>query len=195
MKRDSKPWLILSDPLKNKGTAFTDKERDAYKLHGRLPFHVSTLDEQVERRYSNFKAQTTDLGKHLFLSALQQRNEVLFYKLVSEHVSEMLPYIYTPTVGDYSVHFSSLYTEPRGLYLSYPRRDKINEMFANIDRKDVDVIVVTDGQRILGLGDLGTGGMAIPVGKLSLYAFWRDSSGTYASGSLRCGNRQSNPFK
>ncbi len=172
MKRDSKPWLILSDPLKNKGTAFTDKERDAYKLHGRLPFHVSTLDEQVERRYSNFKAQTTDLGKHLFLSALQQRNEVLFYKLVSEHVSEMLPYIYTPTVGDYSVHFSSLYTEPRGLYLSYPRRDKINEMFANIDRKDVDVIVVTDGQRILGLGDLGTGGMAIPVGKLSLYTLF-----------------------
>jgi malate dehydrogenase (oxaloacetate-decarboxylating) len=172
MKRDAKPWLILSDPLKNKGTAFTDKERDAYKLHGRLPFHVSTLDEQVERRYSNFKAQTTDLGKHLFLSALQQRNEVLFYKLVSEHVSEMLPYIYTPTVGDYSVHFSSLYTEPRGLYLPYPRRDKMNEMFANIDRKDVDVIVVTDGQRILGLGDLGTGGMAIPVGKLSLYTLF-----------------------
>lgn len=167
-----KPWMILSDPFRNKGTAFSEKERDQYKLHGRLPCHVSTLQEQVQRRYSNFKAQTTDLAKHLFLSALHQRNEVLFYKLVSEHVSEMLPYIYTPTVGDYSVHFSYLYTEPRGLYLSYPHRDKMDEIFANIDQKEVDVIVVTDGQRILGLGDLGTGGIAIPVGKLSLYTLF-----------------------
>jgi malate dehydrogenase (oxaloacetate-decarboxylating) len=167
-----KPWMILSDPFRNKGTAFTEKERDQYKLFGRLPYHVSTLDEQLERRYSNFKAQTTDLAKHLFLSALHQRNEILFYKLVSEHITEMLPYIYTPTVGDYSVHFSYLYTEPRGLYLSYPHRDRMDEIFANTDQREVDVIVVTDGQRILGLGDLGVGGIAIPVGKLALYTLF-----------------------
>ncbi len=163
---------ILSDPLRNKGTAFTDQERDLYKLHGKLPYHVSTLSQQVERRYSNFKAQTTDLAKHLFLSSLEQRNKVLFYKLVSEHITEMLPLIYTPTVGDFSAHFSYLYTEPRGLYLSYPLRDKMDEMFSTIDAPDVDVIVVTDGQRILGLGDLGVGGMAIPVGKLALYTLF-----------------------
>jgi len=153
----------LSDPLRNKGTAFTDKERMPISfMEGCLSMSQHWMSRS-RGGISNFKAQTTDLG-NIFFSALQQRNEVLFYKLVSEHVSEMLPYIYTPTVGDYSVHFSSLYTEPRGLYLSYPHRDKMNEMFANIDRKEVDVIVVTDGQRILGLGDLGTGGMAIPVG-------------------------------
>jgi malate dehydrogenase (oxaloacetate-decarboxylating) len=172
MAKEDTPWMILADALRNKGTAFTEQERDHFKLHGRLPFHVSTLEEQVQRRYANFKAQTTDLGKHLFLSALHQRNEVLFYKLVCEHISEMLPYIYTPTVGDYSVHFSYLYTEPRGLYLSYPHRDKMDEIFTCLDRDNVDVIVVTDGQRILGLGDLGTGGIAIPVGKLSLYTMF-----------------------
>jgi malate dehydrogenase (oxaloacetate-decarboxylating) len=169
MTFEEKPWLILSDPIRNKGTAFTEEERSRFKLHGRIPYHVSTLDEQVERRYSNFKAQTSDLAKHLFLSSLHQRNEILFYKLVSEHISEMLPLIYTPTVGDYSVHFSYLYTEPRGLYLSYPHQDKIEEIFNTIEEKNIEVIVVTDGQRILGLGDLGTGGIAIPVGKLSLY--------------------------
>ncbi len=169
MSSEDKPWLILSDPSRNKGTAFTDEERTRYKLHGKIPYHVSTLGEQVQRRYANFKAQTSDLAKHLFLSALHQRNEVLFYKLVSEHISEMLPLIYTPTVGDYSIHFSYLYTEPRGLYLSYPHRDKMEEIFRSIEQKNVEVIVVTDGQRILGLGDLGTGGIAIPVGKLSLY--------------------------
>lgn len=167
-----KPWMILSDPFRNKGTAFTEQERDLFKLHGKLPYHVSTLEEQVERRYANFKAQTTDLAKHLFLSALHQRNEVLFYKLVASHISEMLPYIYTPTVGDYSIHFSYLYTEPRGLYLAYPHQDKMEEIFANLEQNDVQVIVVTDGQRILGLGDLGTGGIAIPVGKLSLYTLF-----------------------
>jgi malate dehydrogenase (oxaloacetate-decarboxylating) len=169
MSQEERPWAILSDPFRNKGTAFTEKERDHFKLHGKLPYHISTLDEQVQRRYANFKAQTSDLAKHLFLSALHQRNEVLFYKLVTQHISEMLPLIYTPTVGDYSMHFSYLYTEPRGLYLSYPYRDKMDEIFANIDQEAVDVVVVTDGQRILGLGDLGTGGIAIPVGKLSLY--------------------------
>lgn len=163
------PEHILSDPLLNKGTAFTNEERDQLKLHGLLPYHVSTLEEQVHRRYQNFKAQTSDLTRHLFLSALHNRNEVLFYRLVSEHITEMLPYIYTPTVGDVSLHYSYLYTEPRGVYLAYPHRDKIEQIFQNISRDEIDVIVVTDGERILGLGDLGTGGMAIPVGKLTLY--------------------------
>lgn len=166
------PEHILSDPLLNKGTAFTAEERDQLNLHGLLPYHVSTLEEQVQRRYQNFKAQTTDLTRHLFLSALHNRNEVLFYRLVSEHISEMLPYIYTPTVGDVSLHYSYLYTEPRGIYLSYPHRDKIEEIIHQISRDDIDVIVVTDGERILGLGDLGTGGMAIPVGKLTLYTLF-----------------------
>src|SRR5476651_1867120 len=154
------PEHILSDPLLNKGTAFTTEERDHLKLNGLIPYHVSTLEEQVQRRYQNFKAQTSDLTKHLFLSALHNRNEVLFYRLVSEHITEMLPYIYTPTVGDVSLHYSYLYIEPRGIYLSYPQKDKIEEIINNIPRDEIDVIVVTDGERILGLGDLGTGGMA-----------------------------------
>jgi malate dehydrogenase (oxaloacetate-decarboxylating) len=166
------PEHILSDPLLNKGTAFTKEERDHLQLNGLIPYHVSTLEEQVNRRYQNFKAQTTDLTKHLFLSALHNRNEVLFYKLVSEHITEMLPYIYTPTVGDVSLHYSYLYTEPRGIYLSFPHKDKIEEIINNISRDEIDVIVVTDGERILGLGDLGTGGMAIPVGKLTLYTLF-----------------------
>ncbi len=160
---------LLCNPLLNKGTAFTQEERDRFKLNGRLPYHVSTLEEQVQRRYQNFKAQTTDLAKHLFLSALHNRNEVLFYRLVVDHVTEMLPYIYTPTVGDVSLHYSYLYTDPRGIYLSFPHRDKMEEIIDNLPQKEIDVIVVTDGERILGLGDLGTGGMAIPVGKLTLY--------------------------
>lgn len=166
------PEHILCDPLTNKGTAFTEKEREELKLNGLLPYHVSTIEQQVQRRYHNFKAQSSDLSKYLFLSALHNRNEILFYRLVSEHITEMLPYIYTPTVGDVSLHYSSLYTEPRGVYLSYPHRQKMEEMIHNISRDEIDVIVVTDGQRILGLGDLGTGGMAIPVGKLSLYTLF-----------------------
>lgn len=172
MAEEIKPWKILSDPFRNKGTAFTERERDLFQLHGRLPYHVSTIEEQAQRRYINFKAQSSDIAKHLFLSALHQRNEILFYKLISEHITEMLPLIYTPTVGDYSAHFSYLYTEPRGLYLSYPHQDKLEQIFSQINAEEIDVIVVTDGQRILGLGDLGTGGIAIPVGKLVLYTLF-----------------------
>lgn len=166
------PDEILNNPLLNKGTAFTDEERSRYKLHGRIPYHVSTIEEQVQRRYENFKVQPSNLSKHLFLSGLHNRNEVLFYRLVSEHISEMLPLIYTPTVGDVSAHYSSLYTDPRGIYLSYPLKDKIDDIIQQIDREEIDVAVVTDGERILGLGDLGTGGMAIPVGKLALYTIF-----------------------
>lgn len=172
MPRKSNSEHILNDPLLNKGTAFTFEERDLLQLNGLLPYHVSSLKEQVQRRYQNFKTQTSDLTKYLYLAALHNRNEVLFYSLVSKHITEMLPYIYTPTVGDVSLHYSYLYTEPRGIYLSYPHRDKIEEIIASITRDEIDVIVVTDGERILGLGDLGTGGMAIPVGKLTLYTLF-----------------------
>jgi malate dehydrogenase (oxaloacetate-decarboxylating) len=152
----------------NKGTAFTSEERQELGLDGLLPYHVSTIEEQVERRYANFLDQKDEMAKYTFLNALQNRNETLFYRLVLEHLDEMVPLIYTPTVGTVSTNYSLLYREQRGLYLSYPHRDKMDEMVANFPRKGIDVIVVTDGERILGLGDLGVGGMAIPVGKLSL---------------------------
>ncbi len=163
---------LLSDPLLNKGSAFTQKERDAFGLNGLLPYHVSSMEEQLRRRYANFSEQKGELAKYTFLSALQNRNEVLFYRLLQEHVKEMLPLVYTPTVGEVSVQYSMLYKEHRGIYLSYPLKDKIPEIIKNIPKEEVDVIVVTDGERILGLGDLGVGGMAIPVGKLTLYTLF-----------------------
>jgi malate dehydrogenase (oxaloacetate-decarboxylating) len=126
----------------------------------------------VKRRYENFKQRGDDLSKYGFLSALQNRNEILFYRLVYEHIAEMLPLIYTPTVGDVSIQFSLLYNQHRGVYLSFPLQNKIAEIIENLSQTDVEVIVVTDGERILGLGDVGIGGMAIPQGKLSLYTLF-----------------------
>ncbi len=162
---------ILNDPLHNKGTAFTSEERELLGLHGLLPFHVSTMEEQLERRYQNFKEKPTPLTKYSYLSNLQNRNEILFYRLLFEHVSEMLPLIYTPTVGDVSLLFSLLYRKNRGVYLSYPLQDKMDGIIHNIS-KEIDVIVVTDGERVLGLGDVGIGGMAISLGKLILYTLF-----------------------
>jgi malate dehydrogenase (oxaloacetate-decarboxylating) len=162
---------LLNDPLLNKGTAFTDKERDKFGLHGLLPYHVMTIREQLDRRYHNFKEKMTPLEKHTYLSALQNRNEILFYRLLYEHVSEMLPFVYTPTVGDVSLLFSALYRKNRGLFLSYPLREKMEAMIQTVT-KEIDVIVVTDGERVLGLGDVGVGGMAISQGKLALYTLF-----------------------
>jgi len=172
ISRNLTPEQILNDPLLNKGTAFTQEERDLFGLNGFLPYHVATLEEQVGRRYENFKNKKDELSKYTFLSALQNRNEVLFYRLVYEHISEMVPLIYTPTVGDVSLHFSILYRQHRGIYLSYPNRNKISETLSRLPNREVDVIVVTDGERILGLGDVGIGGMAIPQGKLALYTLF-----------------------
>src|SRR3984957_5057128 len=166
------PIELLDTPLYNKGTAFTKEERDSFGLHGLLPFHVSTLEEQVQRRYENFKEKPNQLSKYIFLSSLQDRNEVLFYRLAYEHIFEKVPLIYTPTIGDVFLHFCVLYRQHRGLYLSYPLMDKMEEMLAAWPYSDIDVIVVTDGQRILGLGDVGVGGMAIPQGKLALYTLF-----------------------
>jgi len=160
---------LLDDPLYNKGTAFTEKERDKLGLRGLLPPHVDSIQEQLARTYDAFQDMETDLHKHINLRQLQDTNEVLFYRLLSEHIEEMLPIVYTPTVGMGCQRFSHIYRRPRGLFISYPNRYRIREMLINRQHRDVDVIVVTDGERILGIGDQGVGGMGIPIGKLSLY--------------------------
>jgi malate dehydrogenase (oxaloacetate-decarboxylating) len=168
VKHDS-GMRVLEDPLTNKGTAFTEEERSALGLRGLVPTAVETLEQQVRRRYRAYQEQPTDIARHINLRALQDTNEVLFYRLVSDHVEEMLPILYTPTVGVASQRFSDIYRRPRGLFIAYPDRDRIAEILRNRPRREVDVIVVTDGQRVLGLGDQGIGGMSIPIGKLSLY--------------------------
>lgn len=159
---------LLEDPMLNKGTAFTAQERRAFGLDGLLPAAISTPEAQLERIYGNYCAKTTDLERYAFLIALQDRNETAFYRLVSEHLTEMMPIIYTPVVGAACQAYSRIYHRPRGLYISYPQKADIDAILAGLEG-DVDVICVTDGERILGLGDLGVGGMGIPVGKLALY--------------------------
>ena len=160
---------VLEDPLTNKGTAFTEAERSELGLRGLVPTAVETLDQQVRRRYRAYQEQPTDIARHINLRALQDTNEMLFYRLVSDHIEEMLPILYTPTVGVACQRFSEIYRRPRGLFIAYPDRDRIGEILRNRPRREVNVIVVTDGQRVLGLGDQGIGGMGIPIGKLSLY--------------------------
>jgi len=160
---------LLETPMLNKGTAFSEDERRDLGLLGLLPFHSSTMDEQLARTYENYKSKQSDLDRYVFLTALQDRNETLFYRLVLEHITEMMPIIYTPTVGLGCQKYSHLFRRPRGLYISYPYQDEISTILNNAPSRNVQIIVVTDGERILGLGDLGVGGMGIPVGKLSLY--------------------------
>lgn len=160
---------LLADPLRNKGTAFTPEERAAHRLDGLLPPAVETLDEQAERAYEAFLGYDKPLNRHIYLRQLQDTNEILFHRLVTGHLEEMLPVVYTPTVGEACRRFSEIYRRPRGLFLSYEDRHRFREILRNRPHPDVDVIVVTDGQRILGLGDQGVGGMGIPIGKLSLY--------------------------
>ncbi|HTT15322.1 MAG TPA: NAD-dependent malic enzyme [Thermoplasmata archaeon] len=160
---------LLYAPLLNKGTAFTDEERTLFGLHGLLPPHVETLDEQVQRAYHAFGRKTDDLERHIYLRALQDTNEVLFYRLLLDHLEEMMPVVYTPVVAQGCQEFSHIYRRPRGLFLPYPLRDSIPQLLQNRPTDRVDVIVVTDGERILGIGDQGAGGLGIPIGKLSLY--------------------------
>lgn len=162
----------LINPLLNKGTSFTFDERTKLGLHGLIPPQISTIEQQVERRYRNFLQTPSDIGKYIFLKNLQNRNEVLFYRLALEHAEEMLPFIYTPTVGDASLEYSNIYSDVRGLYLSYELKDRMDEILAHYPIQDIEAIVVTDGSRILGLGDVGIGGMTIPIGKLSLYTLF-----------------------
>jgi malate dehydrogenase (oxaloacetate-decarboxylating) len=159
----------LFDALTTKGTAFSEAERRERGLLGLLPTAVKTQDEQAAHCWHEFSTRRDDLDKHIYLRALQDRNETLFYRVLQDHIPESLPIVYTPTVGEACQRFSEIYRRPRGLFVSYPERDHLDEVLQNRPQHDVDVIVVTDGQRILGLGDQGIGGMGIPIGKLSLY--------------------------
>jgi malic enzyme len=160
---------LLMNPWTNKGTAFTQAERDELDLHGLVPPAVSTLEQQLQRVYDSFQAKPSNLEKYIYLSSLQDRNETLFFRLLSEHIEEMLPIVYTPTVGEVCQKFSHIYRRARGLYISYDQRHQIESILRNFPNPNPAAIVVTDGQRILGLGDQGAGGMGIPIGKLCLY--------------------------
>jgi malate dehydrogenase (oxaloacetate-decarboxylating) len=162
-------YELLNDPLLNKGTAFTEAERDAFDLHGLLPPHVATLDYQLQRRLDSFHKLGSDIQKYTFLRGLQDTNETLFYALLTGSIEEMMPIVYTPTVGLGCQQFSSIFRKPRGLFLSYPHQKHIRRILSNPRFDGVEAIVVSDGERILGLGDQGAGGMGIPIGKLSLY--------------------------
>ncbi|MEG9436024.1 NAD-dependent malic enzyme [Edaphobacter sp. HDX4] len=166
---DSYAAALLNSPALNKGTAFTDEERARLGLNGLLPPQVETLEEQSVRAYEAFKRKDDDLERHIYLRALQDTNEVLFYKLLAEHLEEMMPIAYTPVVAMGCQLFSHIYRRPRGLFISYPARNSIREILKSRPNREVDVMVVTDGQRVLGIGDQGVGGMGISIGKLSLY--------------------------
>ena len=164
-----KGMALLRDPALNKGTAFTMAERDALGLRGLLPPRVLSQEDQATRVLENFRSQPSDLEKYINLTALHDRNEALFFRLVIDHPDEMMPIIYTPTVGLACERFGHIFQRPRGIFVSANDRGRIGEMLGNWPEPEVSIIVVTDGERILGLGDLGANGMGIPVGKLSLY--------------------------
>jgi malate dehydrogenase (oxaloacetate-decarboxylating) len=160
---------LLNQPRLNKGTAFTDEERDTFALHGLLPPHIGTLDEQRIRRMKAIESQPSSFAKYSYLRDLQDTNETLFYSLLVNHIEQLLPVVYTPTVGDGCQRFSEIWRKPRGLFISYPNKDRIEQILAQPRYDKIRCIVVSDGERILGLGDQGAGGMGIPIGKMALY--------------------------
>src|SRR5262249_55688479 len=162
-------YELLNDPLLNKGTAFSEAERDAFDLHGLLPPHVAELDYQVQRRLAAFRGLGSDLQRYVFLRGLQDSNETLFYALLTRNIEEMMPIVYTPTVGLGCQLFSHVFRKPRGLFLSIPHQDLIPRILSHPRSDNINAIALSDGERILGLGDQGAGGMGIPIGKLSLY--------------------------
>ncbi|HHW52812.1 MULTISPECIES: NAD-dependent malic enzyme [Acinetobacter] len=160
---------LLELPLLNKGSAFSEEERTRFNLHGLIPHAIENIEEQSQRSYQQYSAFSDAINKHIYLRNIQDTNETLFYHLIEQHLSEMMPIIYTPTVGEACQRFSDIYRRHRGIFISYPDRAHIDDIVQNINKKNVKVIVITDGERILGLGDQGIGGMGIPIGKLSLY--------------------------
>ena len=160
---------LLETPLLNKGSAFSGRERLNFNLIGLLPPRYENIEEQVKRAYMQYKSFDQPINKHIYLRAVQDNNETLFYRLLSEHLVEMLPIIYTPTVGEACEHFSDIYRSARGIIASYEERQFMDEILRSVTKDRVKVIVVTDGERVLGLGDQGVGGMGIAIGKLSIY--------------------------
>ena len=160
--------LLLNSRL-NKGTAFTEKERDAFALHGLLPPHIGTLEDQRCRRMKALNSQPSAFAKYSFMRDLQDTNETLFYSVIAHRTEELLPIVYTPTVGEGCQRFSEIWRRSRGLFISYPNRERMDQILADPRYDDIRCIVVSDGERILGLGDQGAGGMGIPIGKMALY--------------------------
>ncbi|CDI21889.1 NAD-dependent malic enzyme [Klebsiella pneumoniae] len=161
--------VLLEFPLLNKGSAFSMEERSNFNLLGLLPEVVETIEEQAERAWIQYQGFKTEIDKHIYLRNIQDTNETLFYRLIGNHLEEMMPVIYTPTVGAACERFSEIYRRARGVFISYQNRHNLDDILQNVPNHNVKVIVVTDGERILGLGDQGIGGMGIPIGKLSLY--------------------------
>ncbi len=161
--------ILLNNPQLNKGTSFTEQERHVFGLLGKLPVQVEPLEEQVKRAYLQFQGYNNDLQRNIYLNNLHDKNQVLFYKLVSDHLSEMLPLIYTPIVGNAVKQYSREFRQARGLYIAYPYGDRIEEILDNRSHPQIDLIVVTDGEGVLGIGDQGVGGMDIPIAKLMVY--------------------------
>ncbi len=160
---------LLDTPLLNKGSAFTQTEREHFNLVGLIPHTIETIEEQKERAYEQLNTFTSDISKHIYLRNIQDTNETLFYRLMVDHLEEIIPLIYIPTVAQACQQFSHIYRRHRGLFISYPDLDNLDDVLQNATKHNVKTIVVTDGERILGLGDQGIGGMGIPIGKLSLY--------------------------
>ncbi len=161
--------LLLETPLLNKGSAFSERERRTFNLFGLLPPRYENIEEQVGRAYMQYRSFDEPINKHIYLRAVHDNNETLFYRLLSDHLVEMLPIIYTPTVGDACEHFSDIYRSARGIFVSYEEREFMEDIMHSVTKDKVKVIVVTDGERVLGLGDQGIGGMGISIGKLSVY--------------------------
>ena len=182
---------LINSPRLNKGTAFPDHERDLFGLHGLLPPHVGTLDEQVERRMLALNCEPTPFTKYSFLRDLQDINETLFYALLVRNIEQMLPLVYTPTVGEGCQRFSEIWRKPRGLFLSYPNKDRIHQILCHKRYDSVKCIVVSDGERVLGLGDQGAGGIGHPHRKDgALHGAGRNSSGELPSDFAGRGNEQ-----